>query len=97
MGTHLRVLPKTYPMNTNMTGFRGFFKNHCVLVLWVKVASASEGLTLMLLVANFANTKSFKGLKCPAGDLVFAEVVHDSAVSLCNNNPYATCCWAIHE
>ena len=30
-------------MNTNMTGFRWvFFKNLCVLVLWMKVASALE-------------------------------------------------------
>ena len=27
MGTHLRVLSKSYPMNTNMTGFN--FKNMC--------------------------------------------------------------------
>ena len=26
MGTHLRVLSKSYPMNTNMTGFRWFSK-----------------------------------------------------------------------
>ena len=25
-GTHLRVLSESYPMNTNMTGFRCFFK-----------------------------------------------------------------------
>ena len=39
MGTHLRVLGKSFLMNTNMTGFRKF----CVLVLWTKVASAFEG------------------------------------------------------
>ena len=26
MGTHMRVLSRTYPMNTNMTGFRWFSK-----------------------------------------------------------------------
>ena len=26
MGTHLRVLSESYPMNTNMTGFRWFSK-----------------------------------------------------------------------
>ena len=26
MGTHLRVLSESYPMNTNITGFRGFLK-----------------------------------------------------------------------
>ena len=39
LGTHLKVLIE----NTNMTGFR-CFSNLCVLVLWTKVASASEGL-----------------------------------------------------
>ena len=38
MGTHLRVLSKRYPMNTNMTGIRWFFKNLCDLVLCTKVA-----------------------------------------------------------
>ena len=33
------------------------FKNLCNLVIWMKVASVLEGLTLMLVVANFANTK----------------------------------------
>ena len=32
-------------MNTNMTGFRWFSKNLCVLVLWAKVISALEGLS----------------------------------------------------
>ena len=27
MGTHLRVLSESYPMDTNMTGFKGFSKN----------------------------------------------------------------------
>ena len=49
MGTHLRVLAESYPMNTNMTGFRWFSKNICILVLWTKVASALEGLKLTLL------------------------------------------------
>ena len=44
IGTHLRVLSVSYPMNTNMTGF-GCFQNWCVLVLWMKVASALEGLS----------------------------------------------------
>ena len=41
MGTHLRVLNESYPINTNMTGF----KNLCILVLWTKVTSALEGLS----------------------------------------------------
>ena len=36
MGTHRRVLRESYPMHTNMTGFRWF----CILVLWTKVALA---------------------------------------------------------
>ena len=39
MGTHLRVLTERYLMNTNLV-----FKNLCVLVLWLNVASALEGL-----------------------------------------------------
>ena len=35
MGTHLRVLNESYPMNTNMIGFRRF----SVLALWTKIAS----------------------------------------------------------
>ena len=41
LGTHLRVLNESYPMSTNMTGF----KNSCILVLWMKVTSALEGLS----------------------------------------------------
>ena len=45
MGTHLRVLSESYPLNTNMTRFKLFFKYICVFVLWTKVASALEGLS----------------------------------------------------
>ena len=41
MGTHLRVLSENYLMNTNMTGFSNSL---CILVLWMKVALALEGL-----------------------------------------------------
>ena len=44
MGTHMKVLGESFPMNTNMTGFRWFFENICVLVLWMKEASSLEGL-----------------------------------------------------
>ena len=43
MDTHLRVLIKSYLMNTNMTVQMGF-NNLCILVLWMKLASALEGL-----------------------------------------------------
>ena len=36
-------------MNTNMTGFRCFLKNLFVLVLWMKVDLALEGLNVMLI------------------------------------------------
>ena len=39
MGTHLNVLSKSYPMNTNMTGLRWFSKSFAFLhVLCMKVA-----------------------------------------------------------
>ena len=44
MGTHMRVLSKSFSMNTNMTGFKWISKKHCILVLRMKVASALEGL-----------------------------------------------------
>ena len=62
-------------MNTNMTGFRWFFKNLCVPVLWMDVATALEGLVngilrtskkslcgalTRMLLANLANTKLCK-------------------------------------
>ena len=46
MGTRLRALSESCPINTNFTGFRWFSKNLFVLVLWEKVAPALEGLTL---------------------------------------------------
>ena len=44
MGTHLRELAESYPMNTNMTGFRWFSKIFAFLCFGRKVASALEGL-----------------------------------------------------
>ena len=44
MGIHLRELSESFPMNTNMTGFRRFSKVFALLVIWTKVASALEGL-----------------------------------------------------
>ena len=43
IGTHRRVLSKSYPMNTNITGLRCFFRNLLPLVLWMKVATAQKG------------------------------------------------------
>ena len=45
MVTNLRVLSKSYPMNTSMTGFTWFSKIS-VSVFWTKVASVLEGLKL---------------------------------------------------
>ena len=44
MGTHLRVLSESYPMNINMPGLR-LYLNLCVLVLWMQVTLAMEGLS----------------------------------------------------
>ena len=44
MGTHLRVLYESYPMITNMTGFRSFSKIFASLCFGWKIASALEGL-----------------------------------------------------
>ena len=49
MGTHLRVLSESFPMNTNMTGFRWFSKNLCTCVLWTKEASTWEGLMFIFI------------------------------------------------
>ena len=44
MGTPLRIFCKSDPINTNMIGFTSNgFQKPCILVLWMKVASAFEG------------------------------------------------------
>ena len=47
MGTHLIVLCESFLMNTNKTGFQWFSKIFSILVLWTKIASALEGLTII--------------------------------------------------
>ena len=47
MGIHLRVLSKSYPMNTNMTGLRWFFQsigrvNYCKPGLSYYIVSADS-------------------------------------------------------
>ena len=42
--TYLIVLSNSYPMNTSRQGVE-ISQKVCVLVLWMKVASALEGLT----------------------------------------------------
>ena len=37
-------LSESFPMNTNMTGFRWLSKDLCIIVIWTKVALALEGL-----------------------------------------------------
>ena len=54
MGTHLRAISESYPMNTNMTGFRSL--RICVPVLRMKVVSALEGLTQQI-QSNLNNTR----------------------------------------
>ena len=42
------VLRDSYLMNTNMTGFRLFFKKLCILMLWMKVTSALDESSLSI-------------------------------------------------
>ena len=44
MGTHLRVLIESIPMNINMIGLRWFSEIFASLCFWMKVASALIGL-----------------------------------------------------
>ena len=45
MGIHLRVLSESYPMKSNITGFIYGFQKSCIIVLWMNVALALEGLS----------------------------------------------------
>ena len=49
MGTYLRVLSESFPMNINMTGLK-WFSNIFFLVLWTKIDLALEGLNTFLTV-----------------------------------------------
>ena len=49
MGTHLRVLNESYPMNANMTGFKWFSK----------IATALEGLKEEASLKKHVNTFPF--------------------------------------
>ena len=69
IGTHLRELSKSFPVNTNMAGFKWFSKKLCVFVLWTKVASALEGFALLLL--RFLSSNSQKKQKKILTMLVF--------------------------
>ena len=62
MGTHLRGLSESYPMNSNMTGYRCFSKNLCVLVLWMKVASALNVLTPLHLECTHGLTHIYRNI-----------------------------------
>ena len=48
----VRVLNESYQINTSMPSFWMVFKNLCTIVLWTKVALASEGLTHSLEIPN---------------------------------------------
>ena len=66
MGTHLRVLSESYPMNTNMTGFRLFSKSlrFCAL----DDSSLSIGRVLMV----YLGWSAWKALYMRIGiDLIF--------------------------
>ena len=48
MDTHLKVLSESYPINTNMTGFRSYSE---ILLLWLKVSLALVGLNYVVRIA----------------------------------------------
>ena len=48
MGTHLRVLSKSYPMNANMTRFRCFSKLFAFFMPWMKVILALKRLRKLI-------------------------------------------------
>ena len=71
MDTHLRVLSKSYPMNTNMTGFGWFSKNLCIVVLgeWFAYNSNKKPM----------NLKSLEKLQDLSGNLmaIFECILND--------------------
>ena len=56
-------------MNTNMTEF-GWFSSLCVLVLWIKVALALEGLILL-----FKNCVNSSGMTSRSSSLIVVPVL----------------------
>ena len=52
MGTHMKVLGESFPMNTNMTGFQWFSK---IFASWMKETSALEGLRVLLEIVVWIN------------------------------------------
>ena len=68
MGTHLRVLGESYPMNTNMSGLRWFkrkkihlrfiarFRFHILVVIPLALRAAKTGLTILFV---FSSQKRF--------------------------------------
>ena len=54
MGTHLRVLNESFPMNTNMTGFRGFFHSCALDESSLSIGRVKEGFALELTHAYYA-------------------------------------------
>ena len=68
MGTHLIGLGKSFPMNTNMAGFKSFSKKICFLVSLMKVASALKGFsvkyTCNILMKIWFKDLLFISMKC---------------------------------
>ena len=58
MGTYVRALTDRDISNEyqHMIGFRCFFNNLCILVLWTNVAIALEGLKLLKVMLNLLLT-----------------------------------------
>ena len=61
-GIHLRVLSKSYLMDTNMTGIGWFSRIFCIPVLCMKVALALKGLKVTMdVVKVWSRVMGFEG------------------------------------
>ena len=60
MGTYLKVLSKSYLINTNMKRVKMVCENLCGLVLWTKVALALKGLNLYAAAGLFGHYKKMQ-------------------------------------
>ena len=78
-GTHLRVLSKSFPMNTNMTGFRQFSKISSVRrVKCVYPHSPNAHTSDLLLNLVYTNTSGGAHL---IGNLLPEELVYSSSIT----------------
>ena len=68
MGTHMKVLSESFPMNTNMTGFRCFFQKYlhpCALAessLSIGKVKGEEGVPLLNILRSPGQSGDFLGI-----------------------------------